>query len=69
MVRKIRNLAEPRKQKTRHRRVLLNSGAGLGIISTINVLFVIGFVAISCKQRPHESPHKKLLWFCDGFHK
>jgi len=41
------------KQKPRHRRVLLNSGAGLGIISTINVLFVIGFIGISCKQRLH----------------
>ncbi|CAM7246921.1 Uncharacterised protein [Enterobacter cloacae] len=68
MVRKIRNLAEPRKQKTRHRRVLLNSGAGLGIISTINMLFVIGFIGISLKQRTHEGPHKKSLCFCDGYH-
>ncbi|EHC8916545.1 hypothetical protein JZP81_001500 [Salmonella enterica] len=27
----------------------LNSGAGLGIISTINMLFVIGFVGVSLK--------------------
>ncbi|EPJ9674280.1 TPA: hypothetical protein I8190_002890 [Citrobacter freundii] len=46
----------------------LNSDAGLGIISTINVLFVIGFVGISCKQRPHEGPHKKSLCFCDGYY-
>lgn len=31
----------------------LNSGAGLGIISTTNTLFIIGFVGISCKQCPH----------------
>ncbi len=31
----------------------MNFGAGLGIISTINTLFVIGFVGISRKQRPH----------------
>ncbi len=68
MVRKIRNLAEPRKQKTRHRRVLLNSGAGLGIISTINTLFVIGFIGIPRKLRPHEGPHKKSLCFCDSYH-
>ncbi|HCL5310252.1 TPA: hypothetical protein N2G38_002556 [Salmonella enterica] len=43
-------------------------GAGLGIISTINTLFVIGFVGVSYKQRPHEGPHKKSLWFCDGYH-
>jgi len=46
-------IAPNQKQKTRHRRVLLNSGAGLGIISTINMLFVIGFIGISRKQRPH----------------
>lgn len=50
------------------RLVFLNSGAGLGIISTINMLFVIGFVGISCKQRPHEGPHKEPLWFCEGYH-
>ncbi|EFR8874888.1 hypothetical protein H1Z24_004283 [Salmonella enterica] len=47
----------------------LNSGAGLGIISTINTLFVIGFVGISRKQRPHEGSHKKSLYFCEGYHK
>ena len=46
----------------------LNSGAGLGIISTINTLFVIGFIGISYKQRPHKGPHKKSLYFCDGYH-
>ncbi|EEB7409540.1 hypothetical protein GL503_20925 [Salmonella enterica] len=44
-------------------------GAGLGIISTINMLFVIGFTDISLKQRPHEGPHKKSLCFCDSYHK
>lgn len=34
------------------------SGAGLGIISTINTLFIVGFVSISRKQRPHEGPIK-----------
>ena len=47
------------KQKPSHRLGSLNSGAGLGIISTINTLFVIGFIGISYKQRPHEGPHKK----------
>lgn len=46
----------------------MNFGAGLGIISTINMLFVIGFVEIYCKQRPHEGPHIKSLLFCDGYH-
>lgn len=32
------------------------------------MLFVIGFVGIYRKQRPHEGPHKKSLWFCDGYH-
>lgn len=36
----------------------MNSGAGLGIISTANALFIIGFVGISYKQRPHEGPQK-----------
>jgi hypothetical protein len=44
------------------------SGAGPGIISTINTLFVIGFIGISRKQRPHEGPHKKSLYFCDSYH-
>ena len=46
----------------------LNSGAGLGIISTTNTLFVFGFIDISRRQRPHEGPHKKSLCFCDGYH-
>lgn len=46
----------------------LNSGAGLGIISTINMLFIIGFISISRKQRPHEDPHEASLLFCDGYH-
>ena len=37
------------KQKPAFWAGFLNSGAGLGIISTINVLFVIGFVDISRK--------------------
>ncbi|MEB4674575.1 hypothetical protein MXL54_07320 [Enterobacteriaceae bacterium G50] len=41
------------KQKPSHRLGSLNSGAGLGIISTTNTLFVIGFIDISRKQRPH----------------
>ncbi|ARE54248.1 Hypothetical protein FORC30_4312 [Salmonella enterica] len=32
------------------------------------MLFVIGFVGISYKQRSHEGPHKKSLYFCDGYH-
>lgn len=31
----------------------MNSGAGLGIISTTNALFVFGFIGISRKQCPH----------------
>ncbi len=46
----------------------LNSSAGLGIISTINMLFVIGFVGISREQSPHESPHIKSLWFGERYH-
>ncbi len=30
------------------------------------MLFVIGFVGISRKQRPHEGPHKKSLCFCES---
>jgi hypothetical protein len=56
------------KQKPSHRLGSLNSGAGLGIISTINSLFVLGFVGICRKQRPHKGPHKKSLCFCDGCH-
>ncbi|EHC84838.1 hypothetical protein LTSEUGA_5799 [Salmonella enterica subsp. enterica serovar Uganda str. R8-3404] len=33
------------------------------------MLFVIGFVGISYKQRSHEGPHKKSLYFCDGYQK
>lgn len=43
-------------------------GAGLGIISTINMLFVIGFVGISREQSPHEGPHIKSLCFFEGYH-
>lgn len=48
----------PESKKPAIRLVSLNSGAGLGIISTANALFIIGFVGISCKQRPHEGPQK-----------
>lgn len=64
----IPSFALPQKQKPATRAGFLKSGAGLGIISTIKVLFVIGFIGISRKQRPHEGPHKKSLWFCDGYH-
>ncbi|MEL4889759.1 hypothetical protein N6P31_22540, partial [Pectobacterium betavasculorum] len=43
-------------------------GAGLGIVLTINLLLIIYFVDIYRKQRPHESPHKKSLCFCDFCH-
>ncbi|WP_176167586.1 hypothetical protein [Salmonella enterica] len=56
------------KAKTRLLGGFFKSGAGPGIISMINVLFVIGFVGISRKQRPHEGPHKKSLWFCEDYH-
>uniref|UniRef100_UPI001C4978E6 hypothetical protein n=1 Tax=Salmonella enterica TaxID=28901 RepID=UPI001C4978E6 len=39
------------------------------IISTINVLFVIGFVGISRKQRPHEGPIKNRFVFVMGITK
>jgi hypothetical protein len=46
-------LPEFQKQKPAFWAGSLNSGAGLGIISTANMLFVIGFIGISYKQRPH----------------
>lgn len=50
------------------RLVSLNVVPGLGIISTINMLFVIGFVDISREQSPHEGPHIKSLYFFEGYH-
>lgn len=62
-VKTTRNLPEPQKAKKRNRRFFLNSGAGLGIISTINILFVIGFVGIYLKQIPHKIPLKYRFGF------
>ncbi|WP_161128533.1 hypothetical protein [Dickeya dianthicola] len=56
------------KQKPPPKRGFKISGAGLGIILTINLLLIIYFVDIYRKQRPRESPHKKSLCFCDGCH-
>lgn len=34
----------------------------------INTLFIIDFIGVSLKHRPREGPHKKSLYFCDGYH-
>ncbi|MDH1972138.1 hypothetical protein N5J30_15985, partial [Klebsiella michiganensis] len=47
----------------------LNSCAGLGIISTINMLFVIGFVGIACKQCSTKAPTKNCFGLVRGITK